>query len=110
MRFLLAVFDTRSESATTEEMARIGELNDRLRNDNHLIMAVGLADPTTAVDFDGRNESAVGGSSKDAETQRTDFMSGFWILEAPSPDVAQGLAHEAAQACRRRVQLRKILG
>lgn len=73
-------------------------------------MAVGLADPTTAVDIDGRDESAVGGPSKDAITQGADFMSGFWILEAPSHDVAQGIASEAAQACRRRVQLREILG
>ena len=91
-------------------MARIGELNNRLRNENHLIMAVGLADPATAVDIDGRDEPAVGGPSKDAKTQGTDFMSRFWILDAPSPDVAQGIAQEAAQACRRRVQLREILG
>lgn len=110
MRFLVAVFDNRSESATAEEMASIDALNGRLREDKHFIMAAGLADPKTTVTFDVRDEGAVSDSLRDVSRESSDFMSGFWILDAPSPEVAQSLARDAAEACRRRVELRRILG
>ena len=104
MKFLLAVCDTHVQSATPDEMAAITALNADMRAHDQLIMAVGLAHPSSGISIDGR------ASSESASIVPNDeFMSGFWVIDVDSSDEAIALAHDAARACRRRLELREIL-
>jgi hypothetical protein len=38
-----------------------------------------------------------------------DYMSGFWIIDAPDDATAFDLAAEASQSCNRRVEVRSFL-
>ena len=39
-----------------------------------------------------------------------EYLSGFWIVEAPDAQVARVLAVEASRHCNRRVEVRAFLG
>jgi hypothetical protein len=118
VKFLIAVYDTRSVSASVEEMAAITALNDELRTNNQLIMAVGLAHPSSGIVIDGRvgltharpsrDSDSVGSVPDNSGGEAEEFMSGFWILEVSSPHEGRELARRAATACSRRVELREI--
>jgi hypothetical protein len=118
VKFLIAVFDTRSVSASVEEMVAITALNDELRENKQLVMAVGLAHLSSGIVFDGRvglaharpsgDSDSVGGVPDNSGGESEVFMSGFWILEVSSPHEGRELARRAATACSRRVELRKI--
>ena len=101
-------------------MAAITALNDELRTNNQLVMAVGLAHPSSGIVIDGRVGLAharpsrnsdgvgVGGVPDNSGGEAEEFMSGFWILEVSSPHEGRELARRAATACSRRVELREI--
>ncbi len=106
-------------------MDAITALNAIMRTNNQLIMAVGLADPSSAIVFDGRVQptgelsagrhggpvsAVVGGTQKNTDGTAEEFMSGFWILEVSSRQEGAELARRAANACCRRVELRAMLG
>jgi hypothetical protein len=58
------------------------------------------------IDHRGAEAVVAAGTHVASET----YVSGFLVLEAPSLDVARGLAAEASKACHRRVELRAFLG
>jgi len=106
MRFLLNVIDSRSESATGDEMAAIDAFNDGLRRDGHWILAVGITHPSEAVVIDNRKSAgleSVGPIHRDDQ-----FVAGLWIIEASSRDEALRLAHEGSKACNRVVEVRQL--
>ena len=108
MRFLISVIDTQSESGTADERRAIDVFNDSLEANGHWIMAVGIASPKTAEVFDNRsgaNEHTIGPIN-----DTTEFMSGFWVINAPDIEVARQLAAEGSKACNRKVELRALLG
>jgi hypothetical protein len=39
-----------------------------------------------------------------------EFMSGFWLINAPDAETAQALAAEGSKACNRKVELRPLIG
>ena len=107
MRFLICVIDTRTGTATPQEMAAITAFNERLRERGHWVLACGLTPPTEAIVVDGRAGRALVTEGPLHDT--AEYASGFWVVEAADADVARSLAAEASAACNRRVELRGLL-
>lgn len=107
MKFLLAVIDSVSGSATGDEAAAIDEFNDYLQSNGHWIYAAGVGAPSTATVFDNRAGAGIVKPGSDAN--HDEFMSGFWLIEAESHEVAAQLAADGSKACNRKVELRPFL-
>ena len=108
VRYLIAVLDDTTGSATAEEMAAIGAFNEQLEAEGHWVFAGGLASPSTATVVDGRYGEAVFTDGPYLESK--EYVGGFWIIEAPHLDVALRLAVLGSKHCNRRVELRPFLG
>jgi hypothetical protein len=108
MRYLVSVIDDQTGSATPAEMAAIDAFNERLETQSHWVFAGGLASPGTATVIDNRGGRGV--STDGPFMQSTEYVSGFWIIEAPDLDAALRLAAEGSRACNRKVELRSFLG
>ena len=108
MRYVIFVIDDTSGSASGNEIAAIDAFNDALRANNHWVIAVGIADPSRATLIDNRNSA--GASAPASLFSGTDYYSGLWIIDAPTPEIAAALAAEGSKACNRRVELRPLLG
>jgi len=108
MRYLITVIDDTTNSATGDEIAAIDEFNERLRNNGHWVFAGGLASPDTATVVDNRDGALVLTDGPFLESK--EYLSGFWIIDAPDLDVALGLAADGSKQCNRRVELRPFLG
>ena len=89
-------------------MASIDAFNDRLRADGHWVFAGGLAAPGTATVIDNRGGRAV--LTDGPIVASKDYMTGFWIIDAPDLDTALELAAEGSKHCKRRVEVRAFLG
>jgi hypothetical protein len=108
MRFIIAVIDSKSRSASGDEMAAIDEFNDKLQANGHWIIACGIDDPEKAVVLDNRNDL---GFVAEGPLHSTDeFMAGFWLIHAENIEEAKALAAEGSKACNRKVEVRPILG
>jgi hypothetical protein len=108
MRYLITVIDDTTNSATGDEIAAIDEFNERLRNNGHWVFAGGLASPDTATVVDNRDGAPVLTDGPFLESK--EYLSGFWIIDAPDLDVALGLAADGSKQCNRKVELRPFLG
>jgi hypothetical protein len=113
MHYLVSVVDTTSGptgegSATDEEQTAIGAFDDRLRADGHWVFAGGLAAPQTATVIDNRDDTPIVTDGPFVETK--EYLSGFWVIEAPDLDVALKIAEGASRACHRKVEVRPFLG
>lgn len=108
MRFIIFVIDNSIDSASGDEMAAINAYNDGLRQNGHFVMAAGIGAPSSAHVID--NRSGVAKDVKGSLFPEGDFYSGFWIIDADTPDIASRLARAGSQACNRRVELRPFLG
>lgn len=110
MRFLLCVIDAVDRpagSATAEEMAAIDAFNERLEAEGHWVLAAGITGPSDATVVDGRgvtvartDGSLFGGS---------EYVAGFWIVEAADREAALALAAEGSRACNRKVEVRPFI-
>ena len=107
MQFLLSVIHDRHDLATPQEMAAIDVFNNRLQAEGHWVFAGGLGWPSTATVVDNRDGEAVVSAGPVVES--TEFVAGFWILEAPDLDVALELAAEGSTACHRKIEVRPLL-
>lgn len=103
-KYFVSVIDSSTGSADADEMAAVDAYNDRLRADGNLVMAVGLAAPDAATTIDARGGTAVVTDGPFVELP--EYVSGFWIIEAPDHQTALRLAAEGSKACNRRVELR----
>lgn len=108
MRYLVSVIDDQTGSATPTEMAAIDAFNERLQAQGHWVLAGGLASPGTATVIDNRGREAV--FSDGPFLKAKEYVSGFWIIEAPDLDVALELAAEGSKHCNRKVEVRSFLG
>jgi hypothetical protein len=108
MKYLISVIDDRSSSGTSDELAAIDAFNDRLRAQGHWIFAGGLASPDTATVIDNRGAKALVTDGPLMES--TEYVSGFWIIEASDLDLALQLAADGSKACNRKVEVRSFLG
>ena len=107
MRYVVFVIDGESNTGTTDEMAAIDAFNDRLERDGHWVFAAGISGPGEASVID--NRAGVGISQAGSLFADVQHYSGFWVIEAPSHEVAVELATAGSQACNRRVELRPFL-
>ena len=105
--YLLSVLDESTGSGTTEEMEAIDAFNERLEAQGHWVFAGGLASPTAATVVDGRAAEPLLTDGPYIESK--EYISGFWIVEAPDLDVTLELASEGSKACNRRVEVRPFL-
>ena len=108
MHYLVSVIDDTSDSATPEEMAAIDAYNEWLETEGHWVFAGGLAAPDTATVIDNRGAEAMFTDGPFVETK--EYLSGFWVIEAPDLDVALKLAADGSRHCNRRVEVRPFLG
>jgi hypothetical protein len=108
MRFLIAVIDVTTGSASGDEIAAIDAFNDGLRQNGHWVFACGIGAPATATVIDNRDllGLVIDGPLYDL----AEYMSGFWIIEAETLATAKRLAAEGSKACNRRVEIRPLLG
>ncbi|QZQ57443.1 YciI family protein [Curtobacterium sp. TC1] len=112
MQFLVNVIDDgqaeaagRTESATQAEAAAVDALNQRLGD--AVVFAAGVSAPAdgTVVDARGGDSDTTPGLVADAPG----FVAGFWVMELPDAETALRVAHEASQACNRKIELRPLL-
>lgn len=105
---MISVIDSATGTATPDEMEAIDAFNDTLVAENHWVLAGGLANPSAAWVIDARtSETSI---SQGPLVESDLFVSGFWVIDAPSLEVARGLATEASKSCNRVVELRPFLG
>jgi hypothetical protein len=107
MQYLVSVIDDTPNSATPDEMTDIDAFNAGLQADGYWVFAGGLGAPGTATVVDGRGAEAMFSDCPFVETK--EWLSGFWIIEAPDLDVALKLAAAGSRACNRRVEVRPFL-
>lgn len=107
MRYLIAVIDDQSGSATPGEMKAIDAFNEQLLLDGHWVLAAGLEPLERATVFDFRDGHADVIPGPLQATQ--EFMSGFWIIDASDDEKARQLAADASACCGRKVELRTML-
>ena len=107
MQYLVSVIDDTAGSATPDEDGALDVFNDRLQAEGHWVFAGGLGAPSTATVIDGRGAEAMFSDGPFVETK--EWLSGFWIIEAPDLDVALKLAAAGSKACNRRVEVRPFL-
>ncbi len=107
MRFLISVIDNQTGTATTAEMTAIDAFNDGLRERGQFIFAGGLAAPDSAKVIDNRSNR--GEVNAGPLHRGSEYLSGFWIIEAIDEEAALSLANKASLACSRRVELRPLL-
>lgn len=107
MQYLISVIDDTTGSATPDEMAAIDAFNARLTADGHWVFAGGLAAPGAATVVDRRGGRSIVTDGPFIESK--EYLSGFWIVDAPDQDTALRLAGEASRCCNRRVELRPFL-
>ena len=107
MRFLISVIDNQTGTATSDEMTAIDQFNDGLRERGQFIFAGGLSSPDSAKVIDNRSNR---GEVNPGPLHRgTEYLSGFWIVEAKDEAAALAIANGASLACNRRVELRPLL-
>ena len=107
MQYLLSVIDDAPDSATADEMTGIDAFNEELQGQGHWVFAAGIGAPSTATVVDGRRGEVLFTDGPFVETK--EWLSGFWVIEAPDLDVALKLAAAGSKACNRRVEVRPFL-
>ncbi len=107
MRFLIAVIDHQSRSASTDEIAAIDAFNDDLQTNGHWIIACGIDSPSTATVIDNRDD--LGSFTPGPLHDHDEYMSGFWLIHAADMDEALRLAAAGSKACNRKVEVRPLL-
>jgi hypothetical protein len=107
MRFLISVIDNQTGTASPAEMVAIDQFNDGLRERGQFIFAGGLSAPDSAKVIDNRSNR--GEVNPGSLHQGTEYISGFWIVEAKDEAAALAIADGASLACNRRVELRPLL-
>lgn len=89
-------------------LATTNDFNDKLRAEGFWVFAGGLAQAADATVVDGQGDKPVITDGPYTETK--EYLAGFWLIEAPSSEVALELAAEASKACGGPVEVRAFDG
>lgn len=108
MRFLIAVIDSNTNTATSNEIEAIDAFNEMLSANGHMIMACGITAPGEAVVIDNRAD--LGSILQGPLNETVEYMAGFWLINASSKEQAVELAAAGSKACNRKVELRQLHG
>ncbi len=106
MKFIIFVIDNLSNSGTETEMKEINNFNDYLRNNGYWISAEGIDSPTKSTVIDNRNDSNI--MLSESLVKSKENYSGFWLINAPSMEIAKQLATQGSKSCNRKVELRPL--
>ena len=107
MRYLVSVIDNASGTGTSEEGVAIDAFNDMLEANGHWVLAGGITPLANATLIDNRGGAGI--VSKEPLHNTTEYVSGFWVIEASSDEEAIVLATEGSKACNRRVEVRPFI-
>lgn len=107
MRYLFAVIDNTTGSGTPDEAIAIDAFNEQIELAGQRLLAAGLVSPSEARLIDNRRGAGMINSGPAVES--TEYMSGFWIIEAHDDETAEKLALQASLACNRKVEVRRFL-
>ncbi|HRA76965.1 MAG TPA: YciI family protein [Propionicimonas sp.] len=107
MQFLLSVIDDGTGPSTAIEEAAVDVFNDRLRAGGHWVFAGGLGAPDPATVVDNRDGRVLLTNGPFVDSR--EYLSGFWVIEAPDHDQALELAAAGSAACHRKVEVRPFL-
>ena len=106
-RFLLSVLDDGSGVAGPEVMPAIDLFNEKLRENGQWIFAWGLHSPEHSYLVDNRaGLGALEQGSLIPYESGSEYISGIWLIQAESLEVALSLAAEGSLACNRKVEVR----
>ncbi len=108
MKFLFSVIANGTEHDDPSVMDDIDAFNQKLIDGGHRIIACGIAAPSSAITIDNRGDAPLIVDGPFVNT--VDFQSGLWIIDAADPDQARELAIEASACCRRKIEVRPLLG
>lgn len=107
MKFVIFVIDDLPGTASDVEMKAINSFNDYLRNSGYWITAEGIDSPTKSTVIDNRNEANM--LLSESLVKSKENYSGFWLIEAPSIEVAKEFALQGSKSCNRKVELRPLI-
>jgi hypothetical protein len=108
MKFLFSVIATGNENDDPSVMEAIDAFNLKLIDAGQRIIAVGISGPDHAITVDNRGESPE--ITEGPAVAQVEFQAGIWIIEAADAHEARELAIEASACCRRKIEVRPLLG
>ena len=109
MRFLINVIESIEKPAhSRQEIDAIDAFNDEMVAAGQRVLAVGIASPDNSILIDNRDGDVkyINESLYDS----SEYVSGIWIIDVPTREIALELAARGSKACNRRVELRPLLG
>jgi hypothetical protein len=122
MQFLVNVIDDgqaaavgNTYSATDAEAAAVDAFNQRMAD--AIVFAAGVSAPADAIVVDARGDTAdttpghaaPGHATTGPATSTDEYVAGFWVMDLPDAETAARVAHQASQACNRKIELRPLL-
>ncbi|MBT1607354.1 YciI family protein [Curtobacterium flaccumfaciens] len=110
MQFLVNVIDDgqaaavgNTYSATDAEAAAVDAFNERMAD--AIVFAAGVSAPANATVVDARGGAVDTTNRPDPD----EYVAGFWVMDLPDAETAARVAHQASQACNRKIELRPLL-
>lgn len=122
MQFLVNVIDDgqaaavgNTYSATDAEASAVDAFNQRMAD--AIVFAAGVSAPADATVVDAREgatdttpgHAAPGHATTGPATSTDEYVAGFWVMDLPGAETAARVAHQASQACNRKIELRPLL-
>ncbi|PYY46356.1 hypothetical protein DEJ03_07690 [Curtobacterium sp. MCLR17_043] len=126
MQFLVNVIDDgqaaavgNTYSATDAEAAAVDAFNERMGD--AIVFAAGVSAPADATVVDAREgatdttadtttgPATTGPATTGPATSTDEYVAGFWVMDLPDAETAARVAHQASQACNRKIELRPLL-
>ncbi|WP_412161251.1 YciI family protein [Curtobacterium flaccumfaciens] len=117
MQFLVNVIDDgqaaavgNTYSATDAEAAAVDAFNQRMAD--AIVFAAGVSAPADATVVDAREgatDTTSGHATTGPATSVDEYVAGFWVMNLPDAETAARVAHQASQACNRKIELRPLL-
>ncbi|MBO9058248.1 hypothetical protein JYQ29_14770 [Curtobacterium flaccumfaciens pv. flaccumfaciens] len=117
MQFLVNVIDDgqgaavgNTYSATDAEAAAVDAFNQRMAD--AIVFAAGVSAPADATVVDAREgatDTTPGHATTRPATSVDEYVAGFWVMDLPDAETAARVAHQASQACNRKIELRPLL-
>lgn len=108
MHYLLSVIDSSVTPGPPDEPGAVDTFNDQLKAGGHWVFAGGLENLDACTVVDARSGRTTITDGPFVET--TEYLAGFWVIQAPGLDAVLQLAERASQACRRKVEVRPFQG
>ena len=109
MRFLINVIESIEKPAhSRQEIDAISTFNDEMVVAGQRVLAIGIASPDNSILIDNRDGDVkyINENFNDS----SEYVSGIWIIDVPTREIALELAARGSKACNRRVELRPLLG